>query len=121
MYELLTLHGAADLYDAAMRLAEFVEAVFRLDLLVVRHETLVEDFETQVRAVCDFIALDWTESLRDSAQRVKSNTSATPSAAQLARGLSAEGIGHWRRYRHHLRAVMPILEPWVRKFGYAAE
>jgi tetratricopeptide (TPR) repeat protein len=121
MYELLTLHGAADLYDAAMRLAEFVEAVFRLPLHVVRHEALVTDFETEVKAVCGFIGLDWTESLRDFAQRVKKNTSATPSAAQLARGLSTEGIGQWRRYGHHLRAVMPILDPWVRKFGYPAE
>jgi Flp pilus assembly protein TadD len=121
MYEMLTLHGAADLYDGAMRLAEFVEAVFHLDLHVVRHEALVADFEAEVKTVCAFVGLDWTEGLRDFAQRVKNNTSATPSAAQLARGLSSEGIGQWRRYRHHLRPVMPILEPWVRKFGYPAE
>jgi len=121
MYELLTLHGAADLYDAAMRLAEFVEAVFRVDLRVVRHETLVTQFETEVKAICAFAGLDWTESLREFAQRVKHNTSATPSAAQLARGLSSEGIGQWRRYSHHMRAIMPILDPWVRKFGYSAE
>jgi tetratricopeptide (TPR) repeat protein len=121
MFELLTLHGAADLYDAAMRLAEFVEAVFRLDLRVVRHETLVTQFETEVKEICAFAGLDWTDSVREFSQRVKSNTSATPSAAQLARGLSSEGIGQWRRYSHHLRSIMPILDPWVRKFGYSSE
>jgi len=43
----------------------------------------------------------------------------TPSAAQLAKGLNTEGVGQWRRYRDQLAPVLPNLEPWVEKYGYA--
>jgi len=44
---------------------------------------------------------------------------ATPSAVQVARGISGEGIGRWRRYEKQLAPVLPVLEPWVERFGYA--
>ena len=44
---------------------------------------------------------------------------ATPSAVQVARGISGEGIGRWRRYEKQLASVLPVLEPWVERFGYA--
>jgi hypothetical protein len=44
----------------------------------------------------------------------------TPSAPQLAKGLNAEGVGHWRKYRAQLAPVLSILELWVERFGYAA-
>jgi tetratricopeptide (TPR) repeat protein len=121
MYALLTLPGAAALYDGAMRLAERVDAVLPLARHIVRHESLVADFEAQVGAICAFAGLEWSDAMRDFARRVRDNTSATPSAAQLARGLSAEGIGQWRRYRNHLTPVLPLLDPWVERFGYAPE
>jgi hypothetical protein len=38
----------------------------------------------------------------------------------VARGLY-RGDGQWRRYAVELEPVMPILEPWIKRFGYAAE
>jgi hypothetical protein len=52
------------------------------------------------------------------AERSKSRGVATPSAIQIARGLSSDGIGQWRRYEAELEAVLPLLAPWVRHFGY---
>jgi hypothetical protein len=45
----------------------------------------------------------------------------TPSAPQVARGLYSEGVGQWRRYRAELEPVLPILEPWVARFGYGSD
>jgi hypothetical protein len=42
----------------------------------------------------------------------------TPSAAQVARGLNREGQGTWRRYREQMTAILPLLDPWVQRFGY---
>ena len=42
----------------------------------------------------------------------------TPSDLQLTRGLNADGVGQWRRYRTSLEPVMGILEPWVAHYGY---
>lgn len=117
-YQLLTLPGAAGYYDAAMRIAQALEPVMGPKTLVVRHEALVADFETVVREVCDRLGLTWTDDLKRFSERARDRAVATPSGAQLAVGLSAEGVGAWRRYVDQLAAVAPTLEPWVERFGY---
>jgi tetratricopeptide (TPR) repeat protein len=108
-YQLLTLQGAADYYDAAMHLAARVGADFPLEQFVVRHEALVADFETTLREVCGFLGLDWASGMQ----------AAAPVAATTA-GLAAETVGHWRWYSDPLAAVQPTLRPWVDTFGYAS-
>lgn len=121
MHALLTLEGAADLYDAAMTLAGRVFA--RSDLLwsEVVHERLVDDFDGESARACRAIGLDWTPALRGFSTRIAEREVATPSAAQLAGGLSREGVGAWRRYRRELAPVLPRLQPWVERFGYPAD
>jgi tetratricopeptide (TPR) repeat protein len=117
-YQLLTLPGAAGYYDAAMRIAQTLEPAMAEKTLVVRHEALVADFETVVRGVCERLGLSWNEDLRRFADRAKDRAVATPSGAQLAVGLSAEGVGAWRRYADQLVTVQAVLQPWIQKFGY---
>ena len=117
-YELLTAEGAARLYAAAMRLTDLVGRLASLDTLVVGHEDLVQDFEGEMGQVCGFLRLGWSDSLGTFADRVRSSGVATPSASQLARGLNGDGIGQWRRYARQLRPLAPILNPWIRRFGY---
>ncbi|HEX8232350.1 MAG TPA: sulfotransferase [Caulobacteraceae bacterium] len=121
MYQLLTLNGAAQFYDAVMRLAELYRARLPLDLKVVRHEDLVDDFEAQARAICRFIGLPWDPALHGFAERVRDRSVATPSAQQVAKGLNRDGMGQWRRYKAELGPVLPLLQPWVERFGYPAD
>lgn len=120
-YQLLTLPGAAGYYDAAMTLAARLAPAMDPRTLVVRHESLVADFDTVAGEVCDFLGLPWTDALRNFADKARDRAVATPSGAQLSRGLSAEGVGAWRRYREPLAAVLPTLAPWVSAYGYAPE
>jgi len=117
-YQLLTLPGAAGYYDAAMQIAERFGPVFGAQTHVVRHEALISDFDAAVGEVCDFLGLPWADALRDFSERIKERGVATPSGAQLAGGLSAEGVGQWRRYRQQLAPALPKLAPWVERFGY---
>ncbi|HQR10566.1 MAG TPA: sulfotransferase [Casimicrobiaceae bacterium] len=117
-FQLLTLDGAARLYDSTMRLAELYRAKLPLDLYQLRHEDLVADFEGQVRAACDAIGLTWQDSMRDFAVRARTRGITTPSSVQVMRGLNREGVGHWRRYRDQMEPILPLLRPWVERFGY---
>lgn len=121
MYQLLTLEGAATYYDAVMQLSELYRDLLPLPQHIVRYESLVDDFETTARAACDFVGLEWDQGLFDFAAKAKTRGIATPSAAQVARGLNREGQGTWRRYREQMPPVLPILEPWVQRFDYPAE
>ena len=88
---------------------------------MVRHEALIEDFDRVAGEVCGFLGLPWTDALRDFAERTKDRGIATPSGAQLAGGLSAEGVGQWRRYRLQMASALPKLAPWAARFGYEPE
>jgi tetratricopeptide (TPR) repeat protein len=119
-YQLLTLPGAAALYDAVMQLTDDLNDLLQLPTMEVRLEGLIADFDGEARRICGFIGLEWSDSLRDFAARVRERNIVTPSAAQLAGGLTASGVGHWRHYRDHLAPVMPVLKQWIARFGYPA-
>jgi hypothetical protein len=38
---------------------------------------------------------------------------------QVLRGLYREGAGQWRRYEAQLAPAIPILQPWIERYGYA--
>jgi tetratricopeptide (TPR) repeat protein len=118
MYQLLTLDGAATYYDAVMRLSELYRDILPLPQHIVRYESLVEDFEGTASAACDFLGLEWQSGMREFAAKARNRGISTPSAAQVARGLNRDGQGVWRRYRDQMAPVLPILDPWVRRFGY---
>lgn len=118
MYQLLTLEGAAAYYDSVMRLSELYRDLLPLPLHEVRYESLVEDFEGTARAACDFLGLEWDAQMAEFAARARTRGISTPSAAQVARGLNREGQGAWRRYAEQMAPVLPLLEPWVERFGY---
>jgi Tfp pilus assembly protein PilF len=116
--EFLELTWTADLYDAVMALMETYRGVLEVDLHEQGFETLVQDFETEMRSICAFVGLDFTPAMADFAGRA--GLVATPSAAQLSRGLNADGVGAWRRYAADLAPIMARVAPWVERFGYGA-
>ena len=118
MYQFTTLEGTAAYFDAVMALSTACVARLPLILRLVRYESLVADFDSEVRDICRFIGLDWRDSLKDFASRAREGDINTPSSNQVARGLYREGAGQWRRYAPELAGVLPILEPWVERFGY---
>ena len=119
MYELLTLHGGAAFYDAVMEFADRGRALLGLSWRVVRYESLVTDFEDETRAICAFLNLEGVAAMSDFASRVQQRDRATPSTAQLARGLVRSTLEHWRHYSVPLQSILPTLNPWVERLGYS--
>ena len=120
-YELLDLNRAAALYDGMMEFAQSFRAAFSYDEHQLVYERLVEDVATEAQAVCTFIGAPWRDDLVDFASRAKRGDVASASSAQIARGLYTDGAGQWRRYRQELAPVLPLLAPWVERFGYPAD
>jgi len=121
MYELLTLEGAARYYDAVMRFADGCQRRLPVAIYPLRYENLATDFDAELHKVCAFLGVQWTPAMRDFAPRTQLRATATPSIAQLARGLDGSGIGAWRRYQAQLAPIQPLLRPWVQHFGYATD
>jgi hypothetical protein len=79
---------------------------------------LIADLESETRSICAFLGLAWVEAMGDFSARIKNRAVATPSTAQLARGLRADGSGQRKRYRAEMQPAMAILEPWVERYSY---
>jgi Flp pilus assembly protein TadD len=117
-FELLTLDGAARLYDATMRIGEWSRENLPLACHSHSYEKMVAAFSDQIDAVCKFVGIGWTDSMRDFAKSAAERDVASLSVPQVKRGLYAEGVGRWRHYAAQLEPVMPILAPWIKKFDY---
>jgi tetratricopeptide (TPR) repeat protein len=118
MYEFTSLETAAAYYGAVMRLMDVYRDRLALDLMEVRHERLVADFEGEARRLCDFLDLEFKDEMRSFAGRARGQNIDTPSGAQLAHGLSDQGLDQWRHYAPQLQPVLPWLAPFVTRFGY---
>jgi Tfp pilus assembly protein PilF len=121
MFEFLDIERAARFYDSVMSLCAVYREKFELEWRQTRNETLVEDFDGEMRAICAFIGLPWSAQINDFAEHAKSRTIRTPSSTQVVRGINREGVGVWRHYRDEMAPALPILAPWVEAFGYEAD
>ncbi|HEY1960851.1 MAG TPA: sulfotransferase [Rhizomicrobium sp.] len=118
MFELLTLEGAARYYDLVRQLGEICAPLFGEKLHYLRYEDMVRDFEGESGKTCAFLGISPHRSMSEFATRVRAKDINTPSAGQVARGLYTEGVGQWRRYAQQLQPVLPVLAPWMARFGY---
>jgi Tfp pilus assembly protein PilF len=118
MYEFSSLESTARFYDSVMRLAEIGRRLISLPVLETRYEDMVTDFDAATRKVAEFLGIEWIAAMRDVAASSRNRAVTTPSAPQLARGLY-DGSGQWRNYATEMAPVLPVLAPWVAKFGYA--
>lgn len=118
-YEFTDLERAARHYDALMTLTELCFEKLPLRRFVLRYEDLVRDFDEVTQALCAFLDLEWTEGLRDFNTSAAKRNVTTASVSQVRKGLY-DGGGQWKLYEDRLAPVLPILEPWIEKFGYSA-
>ncbi len=118
MYEFLTVPGTAAFYAAVMEFADAAMRSLRLEWYQVRYETVVGDFEREMRRICEFIELDWEDGMGHFAERVQVREHATPSTAQLSQGLVTSATAQWRNYQTQLAPVLSVLAPWLQRFGY---
>jgi tetratricopeptide (TPR) repeat protein len=118
MYQLVTLDGTARYYDAVMRAADLYRTRLGLDWRDVRHEDFVGNYEAEARAICAWLGLEWNAEMIKVAERLQQRAVNTPSTMQIIRGVSTEGFAAWKRYAPQMQEVMPLLTPWVARFGY---
>jgi tetratricopeptide (TPR) repeat protein len=113
------LEETARHYDALMNLIEASRERLPLAYHEVRYDQVVADFEISIRALANFIGIGWTDAFHSFDRTARQRGVQTASATQVRRGLY-DGRGQWRRYAEGLQPVMPILSPWVERFGFDA-
>lgn len=114
--EYASLERTARHYDALMRLTDTALARLPLAAMDLRYSALIRDFDRTTQAMCRFTGLDWSEDVRRFDRTALARGVGTASAAQVRKGLY-DGTGQWRPFARWLEPVLPILEPWIERFG----
>jgi hypothetical protein len=119
MANFLELGTTARLYDLVLTFWERSRALLPLRVFELRYEELVEDPAPPLRALLDFLGLEWDDRVLDHQQNAASRgVISTPSYNQVTEALYRDSRGRWLRYHAQLAPVLPILLPWAERLGY---
>lgn len=87
----------------------------------VRYESFVVDFESQVRGIAEFLELPWDDRLLAPGAHARAKGFiSTPSYSQVIQPVSNKAVDRWRAYERHLAPVIPVLRPYLERWGYEA-
>jgi Flp pilus assembly protein TadD len=116
------LEDAAAVYRRVMDLWKLQRERLKLDVHVLRYESLIKDKDTEVRALLEFLGLEWEEGLQDHTRQAKKRGRIyTPSYHQVIKPIYGDAVGRWQRYRGYFGEALPILAPYAADFGYALD
>ncbi len=122
MASFLDLANASRTYDRIFRYWESCRALFPIDVHMLRYEAMVADAGAATRPLFDFLGLEWQDAVLDHQKTaVERGFIRTPSYAQVMEPIYSSASGRWKRYEPQMREVLPILAPWVERYGYSLD
>jgi len=119
MANFLSLDDAAYLYDSVMNLWTQYTSIFSINYYEIKYENVVENLESAVRSILNFLELPWDNSVLEYLKTAKKRDRiSTPSYTQVIKPIYSHASGRWKRYIKKTSNVYSILEPWIKKFNY---
>jgi hypothetical protein len=102
-----------------MDLVQHYRAEMALRYVPIRYEEMVDDQESTVRAMLDFIG----EPFDDKCLAFHENRryARTASYAQVTEKLYDRSRFRYRHYRKQLEPIIPILQPVIERLGYTVD
>lgn len=86
----------------------------------LRYEQLTADFATEVRKLSEFLQLPWHEAMLAPGEHARAKGFiSTPSYSQVIEPVNNRSVGRWKHYERRFGEVMPVLMPWVERWGYS--
>ncbi len=118
MANFMDLRSTAEIYDATMTLWLRYRNNIGMPWLEYRYEDLVTAPEPTLRRIIAFIGVEWQSDLLESRHTRRDRYVVTPSRDAVQRPISTSAVGRWRAYADPLGPILPVLAPWLERFGY---
>lgn len=116
------LTDIAHTYATAFKLWDLYVDTLKPQVHLIRYEDLVSDFQPTVSSLLGFLGVEWNDNVLEFDKTAHSKRRIeTPSYHQVVQKLYNSSSGRWLRYRRHLAPVIPILQPFIEKYGYSSE
>ncbi|HET7930584.1 MAG TPA: sulfotransferase [Rhodanobacteraceae bacterium] len=85
-----------------------------------RYEAAVDDLAGAASRLGGFLDVEDASSMLDfSSHAQRKGFIATPSYARVTGPVDRKSVGRWLAYREHFEPVLPVLRPWLERFGYS--
>ena len=119
MANFLTLKDSIHLYDKVMSLWNAYQTCFDIPVHELRYENLIDNFDSEVANLLDFLGLPWKDEVRDFAAHARTRPLIrTPSYEQVTGELHNRSRGRWRNYFTRIEPHIKTLEPHIDAFDY---
>lgn len=119
LVQFYNLERTAEFYKLVLDCWDHYCKVMPINHHILRYESLVENFEEEVRRTLDFIGAGWDDSVLSYNEAAKANPRAmTPSFGQITKEIYTDACYRWERYREQMAPVLGTLAPYVEKAGY---
>ena len=113
------LETAAKHYVRVMDLVQHYRSQMTLRYLPIRYEEIVDDQENSVRAILDFVGVDFDP--RCLGFHENKRYARTASYAQVTEKLYDRSRFRYKKYLRHLEPIIPILQPAMDRLGYTVD
>lgn len=95
--------------------------LFRPAIFESRYEDLLDDVAAQTRLIAAHLDLTDATALERFQEHARSKGFiSTPSYSQVVEPLTRKAVGRWQRYREYLDPVLPIVRPFMERWGYTS-
>lgn len=114
------LQTLADGYQRSFDFWYRQSALLSPNVLEVRYESFVADFERGVREIAEFLHLPWHDGMLAPAEHARAKGYiSTPSYSQVVQPVNQKAVGRWRAYERHLAPVIPRLRTYLQRWDYS--
>jgi hypothetical protein len=114
----LSLESTAEDYAGMMTLWRALAPLVEERYVKVRYEDMVEDLEPVARKTLDFLGVPWDDRVLGFDEHARKKMVISPTYADVTQKIYKRARGRWRNYQKYLEPCLPILEPFVKAFGY---
>lgn len=114
-----TLESTVRTYAAVMGLWQDYVHALPLRHHALRYEDMVTDLEKEARSLLDFLGVGWNEAVLNHTEHARQRgVINTPSYHQVTQPIYQHAKYRWKRYAREFEPMMPILNPFIERFGY---
>ncbi|MGB1877342.1 MAG: tetratricopeptide repeat-containing sulfotransferase family protein [Rhodospirillaceae bacterium] len=115
---MLSLEDTVQSYVQMMSLWNDAVKALSLDVLVVRYEDIVSDFQPEVTRVLNHVGVEWDIRVSEFNRNARSDQPKTASAHQVIKPLYDTASYRWKKCRSIIEPHFESLAPFIEAYGY---
>ena len=119
MANFLDIENAAHMYNEVMNLWIRYTELFSINHHVVKYEDVINNFNITIKDTLNFLNLSWSNDVEKFYETAdKRSLISTPSYDQVNQPIYRQSVNRWKKYEAEISNILPILEPWIKRFNY---